>query len=1227
MLVSAIRFQQSGRGDVTEISENRNTALRDYGVLDRRVLRGLDEIAFLAAQVCNANFATISFLDREIEKIVSTHGFDEPPASVIANDSSFCKYVVHSKNPLLIEDARLDSRFSESPLVTEYPKIRFYYGAALATPTGIAIGTLAVMDGVTRSLSTEQQRIVQALADRIIERLEIERQSPRNDQPASKTENEDLRAMFESFPGLAWAVEPSGFRLVAITREVLDVLKKSRDEIIGRTVSEVFPADPHDSQGSEGQEVLLASLRKVVETGERDVLPVHRYALPSTVAGDNRFVERYWSIVNAPVFGASGQLKYVLHVTQDVTGIIDAGSGKMIADSGVERLKADVVERTKELKRVNEHLQLAQRIAKIGSWELRLPEFRRHWSSEIYRILGTTPESVDEIRSMQAFIHPDDRKRVLKAREEALEGHVSEIEHRIVRPDGETRVVVQRGRLIADSEGRPQLLYGTMQDVTESRKAEAEIKELETRLVATLENITDAFFTLDREWRFTYINRRAEELLHRNRNELLGNIVWDEFDSAVNSAFYTEYHRAVEKRETVKFEEYYAPINAWLGVTAYPSHNGLAVYFRDVTEQKRNEAALRESEERFRVVAKATADTIWDWNLDTGTMWWNEGLYNVFGYRPEQVEPDSRSFLSRIHPDDKQRVVDLIQSVLENGADEWKAEYRFRRDNGSYADVIVRGYIVRDVNGKPVRMVGGMNDVTEAKEKENRLTRQAALLDKAHDAIIVHDMHYRIRFWNRSAQRIYGWTPEEAIGQPIDRLLYTNQDVFDEAVRTLIATGEWSGEVAKRHKDGRTVVSDVSWSLLVNDNGVPEAIMSIDTDITERLLLEEQLRQSQRLESVGQLTGGVAHDFNNLLTVILGNAELLVDQVPPDGQAHRLAEMTRMAALRGAELTHRLLAFARRQALEPRVVDINELVDNLNNMLRRTLLENIDIEIIEQPDTWKAYVDPGQLESVLLNLCINAKDAMSGGGKLTIETANVELDEVYAANNSEVAPGCYAMIAVSDIGGGIAPECLDRVFDPFFTTKEKGKGTGLGLSMAYGFAKQSQGHIKIYSEPGHGTTVKLYLPRATRPDEKADFVIEKDHDLRGNEKILVVEDNDLVRSHAETQLGEYGYKVLTASNGHEAIEILKNNDDIQLLFTDVIMSGGMNGRELAEMAKRIRPRMKILYTSGYTENAIVHHGRLDQGVNLLQKPYQRRDLARKVRHVLKTPPADSQPET
>ncbi|HEX6927875.1 MAG TPA: PAS domain S-box protein, partial [Gammaproteobacteria bacterium] len=641
-----------------------------------------------------------------------------------------------------------------------------------------------------------------------------------------------------------------------------------------------------------------------------------------------------------------------------------------------------------------------------------------------------------------------------------------------------------------------------------------------------------------------------------------------------------------------------------------------SAFVRDITERREHEASLKMSEERFRTVARATIDTIWDWNLLTDELWWNEGMCTVFGYSKEELEPDSRSWKSRVHPDDRDRAINSAQHVIDSGAENWQESYRFRRKNGSYAQVKVRGFVVRDSSGKALRIVGGMDDVTQQMEYEARLAQQAELLDKAQDAIVVRDMENRITYWNRSAERLYGWTAEEALGTSVEALFYRDSSDYQDAMRILLKADEWSGEIQQRRKDGNWVTVNGAWSLVRDKEGRPQSVLAINTDITERLALEEQLRQSQRLESVGKLTGGVAHDFNNLLTVILGNAELMTEQLPPGDRLHRLAAMTKTAAQRGADLTHRLLAFARRQALEPQTTDINQLVVGMEDLLQRTLLENIDVEVVSNDDLWKAYIDRSQLESVLLNLAINAKDAMPRGGRLTMETANVQIDSDYAGHHADVVPGRYVMIAVSDTGEGILPEIIDRVFDPFFTTKEKGKGTGLGLSMAYGFVKQSRGHIKIYSEPGQGTTVKLYLPRAERAGDIVETQPPADSNFTGSEKVLIVEDDELVRQHAQSQLAEFGYKVTTARNGPEAMEIIKEREDIDLLFTDVIMSGGMNGRDLAEMAKRLRPRLKVLYTSGYTENAIVHHGRLDQGVHLLQKPYRRADLARKVRAAL-----------
>ncbi|QIB64454.1 ATP-binding protein [Kineobactrum salinum] len=378
----------------------------------------------------------------------------------------------------------------------------------------------------------------------------------------------------------------------------------------------------------------------------------------------------------------------------------------------------------------------------------------------------------------------------------------------------------------------------------------------------------------------------------------------------------------------------------------------------------------------------------------------------------------------------------------------------------------------------------------------------------------------------------------------------------------------------------------------------------------------QRLAQSERLSAIGQLTGGVAHDFNNLLTVILGNAELLKEQLTDRQPLQALAEITATAAARGAELTNRLLAFSRRQALEPQVVDVNRLIADMEGMLRRALMEDIDFELVRAGGLWLTEVDPGQLESALLNLAINARDAMPGGGHLTVETANAMLDDAYADEHHEVKSGQYVLVSVSDTGTGMPGEIVSRAFEPFFTTKSLGKGSGLGLSMVYGFVKQSGGHAKIYSEPGEGTTVKLYFPRhdggsESLPDPEPATTV-----TGGREHVLVVEDNDLVRQYVISLLQGLGYRVTSAGSGPEAVHILQESADIDLLFTDVVMPGGMNGRELADTAYQLHPGIRVLFTSGYTENAIVHHGRLDRGVQLLSKPYRRQELATKLRKVL-----------
>jgi PAS domain S-box-containing protein len=506
----------------------------------------------------------------------------------------------------------------------------------------------------------------------------------------------------------------------------------------------------------------------------------------------------------------------------------------------------------------------------------------------------------------------------------------------------------------------------------------------------------------------------------------------------------------------------------------------------------------------------------------------------------------------------------------------------------------------------------------QLRESENRFR---LLVETATDyAIFMLDPEGKVVSWNPGAERIKGYAAAEIIGQSFSSF-YTEEDRRNGVPVKLLATasqvGKCESEGWRVRKDGTTFWASVVIGAIRDPSGELLGFSKITRDLTERRNNEEQLRQAQKMEAIGQLTGGVAHDFNNLLMVISGNIETVLRRLPESASdLHRPANAALRGAMRATVLTQRLLAFARRQALEPKSLPVNDLVTGMSEMLRRTLGENIVVETVLGAGLWSAFVDANQLESSILNLAINARDAMPDGGKMTIETANVYLDELYAAA-AEVPPGQYVGIFVSDTGIGMTAETMSKAFDPFFTTKEIGQGTGLGLSQVYGFIRQSGGHVKIYSEVGAGTTLKLYLPRHHTIESAADGQpLSAPIPRAEDETILVAEDDPDVRSFTVEMLRELGYRIVAAPDGRAALRLLDANRDIALLFTDVGLPGGMNGRQLADEARRRRPELKVLFTSGYARNAIVHHGRLDPGVELLVKPFTFAALASKIRRVL-----------
>lgn len=547
------------------------------------------------------------------------------------------------------------------------------------------------------------------------------------------------------------------------------------------------------------------------------------------------------------------------------------------------------------------------------------------------------------------------------------------------------------------------------------------------------------------------------------------------------------------------------------------------------------------------------------------------------------------------------------------------------------------GEAVRGADGRIVQLQGALQDISELRQSKDALeqlqSETTLILNAVGEGIHGLDTEGRIVFANPAAARLLGWTCEEMLGQFAHELFHHHRPdgarypvgecpIYKTLKDGVSRRGE--GDTFFRF-DGTAFLADFDCSPMKDASGAVIGAVVSFRDVTRQYALEDRLRQARRLESVGQLTGGIAHDFNNLLQVILGNAELLTEHLRDDPKACALAAMTREAAERGAELTHRLLAFARRQALDPRPTDICQLIGSMETLLLRALGEQTDIVIAACDDLWPALIDGAQLENALLNLCINSRDAMPEGGTIKIEMANVTFDDD-TAPDADIAPGQYVMLSVSDTGMGMDSTTLARAFDPFFTTKGTAKGSGLGLSMVYGFVNQSKGHINIHSRPGTGTIVEIYLPRALSAAERAQKPVSAAVPEHGAERILVVEDDELVLAHVSNLLLQLGYRIVTARNGNEALQALAEND-CDLLFTDVMMSGGMNGRELAAAARALCPNLPVLFTSGYAESTLVHEGRIGPEVNLINKPYRQQELAAKLRFVIENAERNAHLET
>jgi PAS domain S-box-containing protein len=782
---------------------------------------------------------------------------------------------------------------------------------------------------------------------------------------------------------------------------------------------------------------------------------------------------------------------------------------------------------------------------------------------------------------------------------------------------------------ISNEQGKGRLLL-TVEDLTESERLRTAAEASERRLRELVQSIDAIVWEAEaKTHQFTFVSQRAEQILGYPVGQWLSQAdFWEQHlhpldrEQAVGAR-----RQAIAEGRDHSLE--YRVLAAdgrevWLHDTIHVvlDAEGRPIQLRgvaiDSTKGKLAEEALRASEEKYRLLFAGNLAGVFYANLDGAVLDCNDALVRILGYDScqELLGRNVWDFFS--DPADREQV----SRALRQGKALANFEEPVRRKDGSSVWLLMNARLMEGPRGQPAIVQATLIDITERKQAEAERMLLMTAIEQSADGIVITDAQGTIQYVNPAFSRVSGYSREEALGKNPRILKSGKQDeAYYGKLWTTILGGEiWQDEIINRRSDGSLYPEQMTITPVRDQRGEITHFIAIKAEVTERKRLEQQLRQAQKMEAVGRLAGGVAHDFNNLLTIISGYGGLLLEHPGTVEPLRGYVNEIKNASGRAASLTRQLLAFSRQQVLAPRVLGLNAVVANIEKMLKRLIGEDIDLVTILGESLWPVKADPGQLEQVLLNLAVNARDAMPNGGVLTIETANVEMDSTSMQSHFPLPPGRYVLLAISDTGIGMDAETQARIFDPFFTTKEKGKGTGLGLAMVYGIVKQSGGYIWVYSEVGKGTTFKIYLPRTEEEVDESGPGRSGFKAQQGTETLLLVEDEDAVRALVRNVLREKGYRILEASRGEEALELAEQyGEPIDLLLTDVVMPQ-MNGRELARRLANLLPQIKVLYISGYADNALWYQGGLDSGGAFLQKPFSPEALARKVREVLGGPP-------
>jgi PAS domain S-box-containing protein len=985
----------------------------------------------------------------------------------------------------------------------------------------------------------------------------------------SMSEQERMVRLFEQAPGFMAMLSGPEHRIV-LTNPGYQRLIGYRD-VLGKTVAETL----HDAV----EQGYLDLLDTVYGTGEAFTAEAAAYAVQAEPGGpvDERFVD----FVFQPLRDADGQVVGIFVQGSDVT----------------DRVGAET------------QLQRAQEAGGVGLFTLDLATRMLLATPEFCRVYGLPEAEAFPVSAVEDLVVADDAQVVLDAPARAAGLAPVDVEYRIRRADtGALRTIARKGRYEHDIDDRPARLVGAVQDVTERRKVQAALEESEAQFRALAEAIPNQAWTARPDGQLDWFNAQV----YRYSGAAAGDLHGEGWGRIVHPEDLPQAAAAWE-HSLKSGEPYVTEFRLRAADGAYRWHLARAIAIRsgeqivrwvgsntDIEDQKQAEVATARDRDRLWTMSQDLMLVCDYAGVITAV---NPSAERLLGWSEDEMLGHNLSEF--VHPDDVESTAAEV-GKLSHGVTTMAFENRYRSKDG--------GYRLLDWTAVPdagrVHAVG--RDITDQRaivRDQERIWSLSPVLK------VVGDATGRILKVNPAWTTTLGWSLEQTVGQSLLHFLAPQARGEGEAMLASLANTDIVADQQLAFIDSTEGQHQVVWTI-VREN---DTIYGFGRDVTEQRTAEDALRQSQKMEAVGQLTGGIAHDFNNLLQGITGSLDLVQKRISQG----RLSELDRFitgamtSANRASALTHRLLAFSRRQPLDPRPVRANPLVASMEDLLRRTLGERIELELVLSGGLWRTRCDPNQLESAILNLAINARDAMPDGGKLVIETCNAHLDTVYAARQRDVRPGQYVCICVTDTGMGMTAETIARAFEPFFTTKPIGQGTGLGLSMIYGFAQQSEGYAKIYSEVGKGTTFKLYLPRhrGEAEDEEALPQLTDAHVSDAGETVLVVEDESVVRGLIVEVLSDLGYNAIEAADGPQGLEVLQSKRRIDLLVTDIGLPG-LNGRQIADAGRALRPELKVLFMTGYAENAALASGFLEPGMAMITKPFAMEALATRVREII-----------